>query len=374
MSEEMTPLRKNPKKVLGRGLGSLLGEANTLSEPSDFKRVETVLPQLTPSGTPAPKAQQATTIPASKPMISQEISKTSSSIQRAVEAEVATTVAAQAKPTAPVVQASPVVPPGDRVWKVSIEKVVPNKEQPRKNFETEKLQELANSIKEKGILLPILVRPLAADTFEIIAGERRWRAAQLAGLQEVPVLVKKTENREALELALIENIQRQDINPIEEAEAYGLLSTRYGLTQQQIAERVSKDRSTVANLMRLMGLSIEAKALMKAGSLQLGQAKVLLAVTDLSQQALLAKKVVKQNLSVRATERLVIKLKESPTEALDLEDNADQKREAESLKQELQKLLGTKVDLDFSGKRSKVSIHFYSTPELNQFVDRLRKR
>lgn len=325
MSEEMVPLRKNAKKVLGRGLGSLLGEASSLpaQEDSGFERVETVKKNAA--------AESAAT---ASPSINLE-----------------------------------------RVWKVPIEKIIPNKEQPRKTFDPVKLQELAHSIKEKGIILPILVRELGSGQYEIIAGERRWRAAQQAGLQDVPIILRKTDNKEALEIALIENIQRQDINPIEEAEAYELLTVKYGLTQQQIAEKVSKDRSTVANLLRLVHLTAQVKAMVKSGELSLGQAKVLLAINDPQLQIQAAKKIAKQGLSVRAAERLLTKMTADPLAALELDDDkaAVTQKNIQPLISELEKLLGTKIEIDMKGQRSKVSIHFYSYPELNQFIDKIRK-
>ncbi|MCB0350573.1 MAG: ParB/RepB/Spo0J family partition protein [Bdellovibrionales bacterium] len=338
MSEEVSvPLRKVPKKGLGRGIGSLLGELSAANEETELKRVETVKKSEQAA---APTPANNITIPPGASVVSEQKLN---------------------------------VPAEDRVWKIAIEKLVPNKEQPRKTFNPGKLSELAASIKEKGVLLPILVRPIAEGKFEIIAGERRWRASQLAGAQDVPVIIRKTENVEALELALIENVQRQDINPIEEAEAYSILSTKYGLTQQQIAEKVSKDRSTIANLLRLMSLTAEVKAMMKTGELPLGQAKVLLAVEEPSAQVMLAKKALKQNLSVRAVEKLVAKYKSGDASAVELEDQEISRRDIAPLISELQRLLGTKVSIDTAGQRSKVSIQFYSTPELNQFIERLRK-
>jgi ParB family chromosome partitioning protein len=334
MSEEIISVRKNTKKALGRGLGSLLGEASTLNENTqslpiseeqqDFKRVE--------------------------------ISKANLS---------ATTAAAAGAGAIS-------IPEHQRIWTVAIEKVTPNKEQPRKFFDQQRLEELANSIKEKGILLPIVVRKLASGQFEIIAGERRWRAAQLSGAQEIPVIIKQTENREALELALIENIQRQDLNPMEEAKAYHLLTTRYGLTQQQLAEKVGKDRATVANLLRLVSLTSEVKALIKTGELQLGQAKVLAGVHDPKIQISIAKKVVQLRLSVRATEKLVAKSKMAEDE-VEVEVAVDEARELRPVIAELQKILGTRVDLDRNGEKTKVTVHLYSTAELNQFIDKMRR-
>jgi ParB family transcriptional regulator, chromosome partitioning protein len=330
MSEELTPLRKNTKKGLGRGLGSLLGETVTAYDETGFERVETV--------------KKVDAAPATEPTKAQ----------------------------------APTILDTERIWSVGIEKIIPNREQPRKQFEPTKLQELANSIKEKGILQPIVARKVADGKFEIIAGERRWRAAQLAGAHEVPVILKVTDNQDALELALIENIQRHDLNAIEESEAYQFLGARYGLTQQEIADKVGKDRSTVANLMRLSALSSEVKTLVKNGELQLGHAKALLAIVDPKEQTQLAKKAVQLNLSVRATEKMVAKIRGEGAEETDLKvDLAEAEglsaSDIATLTSELQGLLGTKVEIAGQGKRSKVSILFYSTPELNQFIEKLRR-
>ncbi|OFZ16688.1 MAG: hypothetical protein A2Z20_01060 [Bdellovibrionales bacterium RBG_16_40_8] len=305
------PLRKNTKRALGRGLGALLNEGTKNTEEVTFERVDTVKREM----------------------------------------------------------------PHEKIWKIPIEKIIPNKEQPRKKFEQAKLQELAASIKEKGMLLPVLVRAEADEKYEIIAGERRWRAAQLAGVHEIPVIIKNVEKKEVLELALVENIQRQNINPIEEAEAYGVLATKYGLTQQQIAEKVSKERATIANIMRLMSLPNEIKEMVRSVDLSLGQAKALLALENPQRQLLLAKKIVRLKLSVRTIEKMIAKLNTKPEAELDIEDEADAVsiRELQPLKSEMQRMLGTKVDIDLSGQRSKVSINFYSHEELNRFVDKLRK-
>lgn len=333
MSEEVISTKKTTKKGLGRGLGSLLGEV--AESPIDL---------------PVQEIKKAASV-------------TRSNMTNALsEAPRGST------------QVPDNVSIHERIWKVGIEKIYANKEQPRKLFDQQKLAELAASIKEKGILQPIVVKKTTDGKFEIIAGERRWRASQLAGMQEVPVIIKAAESREILELALIENIQRQDLNPIEEGEAYCLLADKYGLTQQQIADKVSKDRSTVANLMRINSLTAEVKKMVRTGELQLGQAKVLLSVNDPAQQALLARVIVKKKLSVRATEKLVQRSKDGQDKELDVDDlNHIKIRDIKPLISELQSLFGTKVEIDTHQQRSKVSFHFYSLPELNQFVEKLRK-
>ena len=256
-----------------------------------------------------------------------------------------------------------------KIWKMGIEKIFPNTNQPRKHFDQTKLLELSQSIKENGIILPIVARPLPTGEYEIIAGERRWRAAQLAGLKEVPVIVREAQNEETLELALIENIQRDDLNALEEAEAYAMLANKYALTQQQIAEKVGKDRATVANLLRLLNLAPEVKALVKSGELQLGQAKALLTAADHKLQTRLAKKAAQLKLSVRAVEKIIAR-------ELDGEKNEQDGAEltaVRQLAQELQHLIGTKVAIQSVGKTRAMTLTFYSDEELNQFVEKLRK-
>lgn len=364
MSEELTPTRKMPRKPLGRGLGSLLGEPNKLSEdplPAPVSQVKPVV-VTSPSATPI----AATTVTTAAPTVAAAAKPASAGPVSAPP----TPVAAPAAP-APTVTLNT----ENRVWTLSIEKVNPNKDQPRKIFAPEQLKELADSIKEKGIIQPILVRSTdKAGQYEIIAGERRWRAAQLAGLKEVPALIKSTTPRETLELALIENIQRADLNPIEEAEAYAHLAKSYNLTQQEMAQKVGKERVTVANVMRLLQLHPEVRDMVKRNELQLGQAKVLLALTELDLQLQVAKKAVRQGLTVRALEKLVAKAKESGDDLDILDDNKDLERKMmKELETELQKRLGTRVNIEEQGGKGKLTIHFYSIDELNQVVDRIRK-
>jgi ParB-like partition proteins len=267
------------------------------------------------------------------------------------------------------------VPKTARIWNVPIEKVAPNKNQPRKDFEKEALEELKKSIEQKGILQPIVVREKSKDEFEIIAGERRWRASQLAGLDEIPVIIKETDEQNALELALIENIQREDLNPIEEAQAYQYLMDEYALTQNELAGKVGKERATVANVMRLLQLGPEVRSMISQNLLSTGQGKALLSVSDPKAQKRLARKAAKQKMSVRAVEKMVQKYKN------ELAGTADKKIESldvsgklmRGLSDELQKIIRSKVTIDYAGGKGKVSMHFYSDDELNQFVDKIRQ-
>ncbi|RYZ85583.1 MAG: ParB/RepB/Spo0J family partition protein, partial [Proteobacteria bacterium] len=237
------------------------------------------------------------------------------------------------------------------------------------------LQELSQSIKENGILQPIIARKIAGGRLEIVAGERRWRAAQAAGLHEVPVLIKNFNDQETLELAIIENIQREDLNPIEEAEGYSRLITEFKLSQQQVADKVGRDRASVANAVRLLALPTEAKDYITDGLLSVGHAKVLLSMNDPKKQVELAKKVIQDKLSVRKLEKMIVDAqttRPSQDATSNIEHNVTQ-RLISGLSDELQKILGTKVNIDYANSKGKISVHFYSDDELTQFVDRLKQ-
>lgn len=261
-----------------------------------------------------------------------------------------------------------------RIWTMAIEKIHPNEFQPRQSFDKDKLQELAQSIKENGILQPIVVREQPGKNFEIIAGERRWRASQMAGLQEVPVIIKNATDKESLELAIIENIQREELNPIEEAESYERLIREFNLTQQQVAEKVGKERATVSNSIRILALSTEVKNLIVENKISLGHAKVLLSATNVSEQNKLAKRIIEEKLSVRALEKAIQK-KESPAAMVSdeslLKTNVKQ-RLVQGLSEEIQKRLGTKVAIDYNEGKGKVIISFYSDDELTKIVEKLK--
>lgn len=317
----------NKKKGLGRGLGSLLGGP-------------------APAEIPVAKTPTA---PTSTPISS-------------VASAVATPVA-------------PPVDPESKIWKVGIDKLASGQYQPRRQFDKEALQELAQSIKENGILQPVVARRTSSGKLEIVAGERRWRAAQLAGLHEVPVILRNFNDKEALELAIVENIQREDLNPIEEAEGYSRLISEFKLSQQQVAEKVGKDRATVANAVRLLSLPEEVKTMISANELSVGHAKVLLALPEPKKQIEYAKKVVNERIAVRKLEKMVqavVKGVEDEEATTHLDSNVTQ-RLISGLGEELQKMLGTKVTIDYSNSKGKISIHFYSDDELTNLVDRLKE-
>ncbi|MDY7095437.1 MAG: ParB/RepB/Spo0J family partition protein [Acidobacteriota bacterium] len=249
----------------------------------------------------------------------------------------------------------------------------PNRFQPRHDFDTADLEELADSIRAQGVVQPIVVAPLGEDRYSIIAGERRWRASQQAGLQEVPVVVREVSgDQELLELALVENLQRTDLNPVEEAEAYRSLQDSFGLSQEQVAQRVGKARSTITNGLRLLRLAPEVQDLLRSGSLTAGQARPLLSLPTEKGQVELARKAVEEGLSARQLEKLATasesKSKKAAKEPDDVEVHAA--AAAEKLTRSLQ----TPVDIKRRGKGGIVSIRFHSEEELMRLYDLLMAR
>lgn len=323
-----TAQTQKKKPSLGRGLGSLLGGSNDQSRPQTMQSEEPV------------------------------------------------TLSASSLPNTSLTPVPTKVEDESKIWILPVDRLAPNKQQPRQVFTSEALKELTASIKEKGILQPIVARRLGEREFEIIAGERRWRAAQAAGLHEVPVILKKVTEQDSLELAIIENIQRENLNAMEEAEAFELLLTRYELTQQQVADQLGKDRSSVANSLRLLGLPSEIKSLVRGSELSSGHAKVLLGLESSAAQISIAKQVVAEKLSVRATEKLVAKTRAekarpiTPSSGLDVDVP---RRLIEGLSSELQKLVGTKVSIDYAEGKGKLQIHFYSDEQLTQIVEKVRR-
>lgn len=315
------------KKRLGRGLGSLLGGAETQED--SFSIVK--------PGTHAGASSSATY---------------GHSQQESVAAE-------------------------NKIWSIAVDKLVPGVYQPRKNFNKESLAELSASIKENGIIQPITVRKRAAGGFEILAGERRWRAAQMAGLHEVPAIIKTIGDREALQIALIENVQREDLDPIEEAESYQKLMEEFSLSQQEVAEKVGKERSTIANALRLLALPLELRSLLTEKLISVGHAKVILSVVGASKQIELAKRTIEKGLSVRALE----------AEAKNVTKNSDKAEKpqqqgalghdlagklAAELADQLQKALGTKVEIKYKSGKGSVELYFYTDDQLTQIYEKLK--
>ena len=250
---------------------------------------------------------------------------------------------------------------------VKITKVEPNREQPRKNFDEDALQELADSIKQFGLLQPILVQD-RKDYYEIIAGERRWRAAKLAGLKEVPVIIRNYTEQEIVEISLIENIQREDLNPIEEAQAYKRLLTEFHLKQDEVAERVSKSRAAVTNSIRLLKLSDEVQRMVIDEMISTGHARALLAVENPEEQYTLAQKIFDEKLSVRDVEKLVKNL-HKPAKPKKLDDKALQAI-YQDIEEKLKQKLSTKVSVSSKGDGAgKIEIEFYSHEDLDRLLD-----
>ena len=258
---------------------------------------------------------------------------------------------------------------------LDIDRLVPNTYQPRGQFDDGRLEELADSIRSNGVIQPIVVRRVG-DQFHIIAGERRWRAAQKAGLLRVPVVVREVkagQERSVLEMALIENIQRENLNPIDEALAYRRLADEFGMTQEQIAGAVGKDRATVANVLRLLKLPDEVKADVAAGTLSMGHARALLALTSEAEQRRIAREVVSRSLSVRETESIVRKageLKAGTAEPSPAEPKP-QDVHTRAAEEKLRLRFGTRVRITRQGTKGRIEIDFGSEDELIRLYDQL---
>ncbi|MBE6915266.1 MAG: ParB/RepB/Spo0J family partition protein [Ruminococcaceae bacterium] len=255
---------------------------------------------------------------------------------------------------------------------VNLSEVEPNAAQPRKTFEPEALQELVISIQTHGILQPLAVRKLPSGRYQIIAGERRWRAAREAGLKQVPVHIVDADDRAVMELALVENLQRQDLNPIEEAEGYQTLIEQYQLTQEGVAERVGKSRPAVANALRLLALSDKVRIWVADGSLSAGHARALLAITDSAKQEALAKQILENGLSVRQTELLVKKIQQ--------ESIPEKKKPTgvtvnylDEVARKLTSRLGRKVTLVSGRKKGRIELEYYGNDDLEQLIGQLEQ-
>ncbi len=254
---------------------------------------------------------------------------------------------------------------GEEVIKLDIDRILPGEDQPRKVFRDESLKELAESIKEKGVIQPVIVKRTGDGTFRLIAGERRWRAAKIAGLKKIPAIIKDYASKDALEIALIENIQREDLDPVETALAFERLQKEYNLTQEEIAKKVGKDRATVANYLRLLNLPDEIKRYIHEGKITFGHARALLSIPDVKMQVECAREIIKKNLSVRSSEEIARrfiekkKKREQPVKDPHIKD----------LEQRLKKALGTDVRIIEKGKKGKIEIIFNSHDEFQRLFD-----
>jgi ParB family chromosome partitioning protein len=274
------------------------------------------------------------------------------------------------------ISASPSVRPaeleaGERVEQISLANIVPSPLQPRREFQREALQELVDSIRERGIIQPLIVRPVNRQ-FELIAGERRWRAAKEVGLTEAPAIIRQATDLEVLELSLIENLQRADLNPIEEAQAYARLANDFGMRQEDIAQKVGKSRASVANAMRLLDLDPQVQTWVVQDLLSVGHAKVLLGLKAHDEQRLLAERILRQSSTVRTTERMVARQlgKRGGTRAPKRAEAVNPQAVSE-LENRLQQHLATHVTIHHGEKRGRIEIEYYGVDDLDRVVTRL---
>ncbi|HQA60644.1 MAG: ParB/RepB/Spo0J family partition protein [Tepidanaerobacteraceae bacterium] len=255
----------------------------------------------------------------------------------------------------------------ENVQEIDIKKIVANEKQPRRGFDESKLEELADSMKQHGVLQPVILRK-KGNKYELVAGERRWRAAAKAGIEKIPAIVRELNDSDVMEIALIENLQREDLNPIEEAMAYKSLMDDFGLTQEELSKRVGKSRSQIANTVRLLNLDKEIQDLVYENKLTAGHARALLSIQDSKERLKLANMISKEALSVRQTEQLVKKL-------VDERSKAKKHKPKEinpviiDVTERLQRTLGTRVKIKGNEKRGKIEIEFYSSEELERILE-----
>lgn len=254
--------------------------------------------------------------------------------------------------------------------KLNVEEIRPNPFQPRKDFDNQSLEELTQSIRENGVIQPVLVRR-KGNIYELIAGERRFRAAKLLNMKEIPVIIKDVTDAESLELSLIENIQREGLNPIEEAHAFQYLIEKFQITQEQIAQVIGKSRVTISNILRLLNLPPEIQGEIKKGRVSFAHGRLLLEINEKNQQRLLAHKIISKGLSVRELENLVKKVKPRKPRLKIARHQPDPYILA--IEEELQRILGTKVKINRSRKRGSIEVEFYSKEELERILKLLKQ-
>src|SRR5437867_5723468 len=259
----------------------------------------------------------------------------------------------------------------EQLLEIDVDRILPNAQQPRRSFDEDSLNELADSIRVHGVIQPILVQVLPDNFYQLIAGERRWRAAQRAGLVRVPAVVREIASDSALEIALIENLQRQDLNPMEEAQAYEKLIAEFGLTQEEVARRVGKSRATIANMLRLLRLPLEVQQWITENKLTTGHAKALLSLSDLSAIVESARKIIQGNYSVRQAEMLVSR-RGKDLVAKDWQDSPEAiDPNVKAAIHALEQALGTKVTIRESAGKGKIELHFFSFEEMNRLYEAL---
>lgn len=261
----------------------------------------------------------------------------------------------------------------DSIKMIKVRDIEPNKNQPRKTFDKEKLEILSSSIAAHGIVQPILVKPNINGTYMIVAGERRWRAAKLAKIKEVPCVIRELDEPAVMEIALIENLQREDLNPIEEAEGYRRLMETCELTQEEVAEKVGRSRSAVANSLRLNNLSERVKQMVIDGKLSQGHARALLSITDDNEQFELAKFIIEKGLNVRQVEKLVSDISENKKKPKTKQVTGMMKKYFSEVENDLGSRLGTKVKISEGANKGKIEIEYYSKDDLERILFELKK-
>ncbi len=320
------------KKALGRGLDALIGSGFVRSVAVEAPRVEAPVQPL-----PSPMSPPVAAI--SHPAV---------------------TVPSVAK-----------IPAGGDVRHLPVASIAPNRLQPRTRFDAEQLRELANSIKQRGVIQPVLVRATGPDKYELIAGERRWRAARDVGLSTIPAIVHAVNDEGALEIALIENLQRDDLNPIEQAKAYKQLTMKFGLTQEAIAEKVGRGRVAVANAMRLLELPSEVQSWVASSQLSVGHAKAILGLSIAEEQRLVAERVLRQNLSVRETEQLVEQLKGDAKVRAQVLGGKSKPSHILAIEEKLRRKLGTQVNVHHGKKKGRIVVEYVGNDELARLLELL---
>jgi len=262
---------------------------------------------------------------------------------------------------------------GETISSCPVNEIRPGKYQPRKQFDDRALEELASSIKNQGVLQPLLVRPRSSGGYELIAGERRWRAAKIAGLDKVPIIIKDADDRSALELSLIENIQRENLDPLEEGDAYKRLLAEFDYTQEQLSKRIGKDRTTIANLMRLLSLPEDIQEDVRAGKITAGHARAILMAGSESSMRSLRDQIVNEGLSVREAERRASGERKPKTSKKKSSAAADKSSSVHvrSMEEKLLRELGTKVKIQVSSKGGKIEIHFFSAEDLDRIYTKI---
>ena len=259
------------------------------------------------------------------------------------------------------------------VARLPIEKIQANKQNPRSIFSEDELVDLANSIREKGIVQPIIVREIdSAGSYEVIAGERRWRACQSLEVDSVPVICREASDRDVLEMALIENLQREDLNPVEEAQAYTKLAKDFGMTQEQISSRVGKNRTTVANAMRLLDLAADVQKLLASGEISVGHAKVILSIKSKTDQAKVAALIIKGHLTVRATEKLIGQFQNPDSKKIGgkkVKSNPQLSAALSKIQDLLRERFATQVYLNQGSKKGKIEIEYYNNDDLERLLE-----